>query len=284
MGSSTHFCLGFALTVTVNVFASDKGIDTYRVSVHHVKSEHFNADYGTIFEDYDAEPVTVEKWPRSGWREIEDGVGGGTTEGSFMLAWEADGSHKAFNSGVADGAYQFAWDSATEAVAASSIRDGYVQHDSSSTDINDLDIFQGANTTSIFAFEEINYHACGSQCFYSEKDPIFLLLATLPQERWPDDIIPTDFKCFYVPPGLGVNVAPFVWHSPPIAVPGYSSDSCDESSCSSNGNCADNQKVACTVMKTKQAKVHSKIYYDPVKEHGTLLEIVYDQKSLDLVR
>ena len=103
----------------------------------------------------------------------------------------------------------------------------------------------------IFLFEEINYHACGSQLFYSNDNPVILLLAKSIDNRNNDDILPEDFETFLIPAGLGVNIDAFVWHAPPI-LPNYDKKN---------------------VVKTKQSKVHSKIYYNPLTEHNTLLYI-----------
>lgn len=58
---------------------------------------------------------------------------------------------------------------------------------------------------------EINYHACGSQLFYSDAGAMLLLLALPPRDRAPDAVLPEDFEAFVVPPGCGVNVDAMVW-------------------------------------------------------------------------
>ena len=67
--------------------------------------------------------------------------------------------------------------------------------------------------------------------------------------RFPDNVLPEDFHAFYLPAGTGLCVDAYTWHCPPIAV-GLSAN-----------------------MITKQAAVHSKIYYNPLKEHNVVLEI-----------
>ena len=72
--------------------------------------------FGHLFKDYSKEPCALTKWPQPAWRPVEDGVGGGTTEGTFSLKWK-NGAHFASNSGVANGDYCFAF-SSLEAAAA----------------------------------------------------------------------------------------------------------------------------------------------------------------------
>lgn len=197
--------------------------------------------YGTVFRNFDKTPCNVVQWPKvkGGYREVEDGLSGGdnVTEGEFILKWTNYGDHIAINSGVKDGHYCFAWNSKQGAVVSST---------STLLNYSTSDL----NVRHAYCYEEINYHSCGSQLFQCLDYPVSLLLAKV-EGRHVDDIQPSDFRVFILPSGVGVNIDPLVWHSPPIAVPNH-------------------PKVN---MKTKQAKVHSKIYYDPLQEHNTLLRI-----------
>lgn len=180
------------------------------------------APYGNLFYDLATEKIRLEKWPKHirGWRNIEDGIGGGETSGEFELEWK-DGKHYASNSGVSNGDYCF----------ANLTDDGKIQ-----------------------ITNEINYHACGSQLFFSPHFPLILLVAKIDEEdRYPDDIRPNDFVAFLVPPMVGIHLNSYVYHCPPILHPS-------------------NKKA--TVW-TKQARVHSKIYYNPLEEDKTIFEI-YD--------
>lgn len=241
--------------------------------IHNVPVRTVNEDnikpYGSLFDDFEAEQIAITPWPQPGWRQVEDGVSGGTTQGDFVLEWRG-GAHYAVNTGVKEGAYCFAWADPNSAIAASKEHgkayEAYLAG-SATRGQNDL-AKETKNGTSedlgidgLFMFYEINYHACGGQLFYSADAPIVLLVASLPKDRFPDDIAPTDFEAFYCPPGVGVNVAPFVWHAPPVASfwPGEQYK-----------GVAGIERV---VMRTKQAAVHSKIYYDPLREHNTLLKV-----------
>jgi hypothetical protein len=248
-----------ARAIHLNSFSkiSTREITTQKVSITHIKNVPNFAGYGTIYVDHVAEQVRLEKWPKPAWREVEDGISGGTTEGTFTLEWTSIGAHKACNSGVKDGDYLFAWSSAEKAIKPQT-----------SVDYND---YTNATTRSIFCREEINYHACGSQLFFCSDTPFLLLLAKLPDDRFPDDITPRDFKAFYVPESTGVNVNSYIWHAPPISLPPWF--------LRTKGTKIPTK----TNMLTKQSKVHSKIYYDPYKEHNTVLEICWtDEEALQL--
>ena len=197
------------------------------------------AKYGNTFTNFDNEKCRINQWPQPGWRKVVDGLSGGdnTTTGEFTLEWK-DNRHYATNSAVADGDYCFTWNNLDVA-----LKDSLYKRTLPET-----------NTTfnnNLFLFEEINYHACGSQLFYSNDNPIILLLAKPSENRNNDDILPEDFETFLIPAGLGVHIDAYVWHSPPI-LPNYDKT---------------------IVVKTKQSKINSKIYYNPLTEHNTLLYI-----------
>ncbi|GAB5360680.1 hypothetical protein AAMO2058_000648200 [Amorphochlora amoebiformis] len=215
-------------------FCSASQVKILDVRVQKVTAENIEP-YGTLFEDFDGEAVRLEQWPQPGRRPVIDGVSGGVTEGDFSLEWN-NGTHIAENTAVQDGVYSFAWDGGDEALQAA----GW-----------GISSPCKSSCPSAYMFTEINYHACGSQLFYSKHEPFVLMVAKPSEDRFPDEVFPEDFLAFYCPEGSGVNVNAFVWHSPPVS-PLF------------------NRKI---VMKTKQAAVHSKIYYDPLKEHSTLLRV-----------
>lgn len=207
--------------------------------------------YGRVFRSFDATDCRLVPWPAASWRPVVDGLSGGVTEGKFELQWTADGRHFATNTGVTDGDYCFAWDDPETAVEASG--DSTDAFDLATRTFAPQSIATPGQITQAHLFYEINYHACGSQLFQSLDAPVLLVLAASSTDD-PDRVNPADFRCFVVPPGIGVDVDAMVWHAPPIAHPEHPQ----------------------TTMRTKQARVHSKIYYDPLKEHGTLLRLDFE--------
>ena len=85
-----------------------------------------------------------------------------------------------------------------------------------------------------------------------------ILLASLSPSRCPDDVRPEDFIGLYLPAGMGLSVSANVWHAPPILA---------TKSRTSRG------EWPLAVFRTRQAAVHSKIYYDPVAENGCVLQV-----------
>ena len=187
--------------------------------------------FGHLFTNWKKEPCKLTPWPQPDWRPVEDGVSGGTTEGSFSLSWK-NGAHYATNSGVANGDYCFAYTTLNAALTGKA--------EKSKT---------GSPPSSCFCCTEINYHACGAQLFYCDNADVVVVVAKPPPARAPDNILPEDFRAIYLPKGVGMCADANVWHCPPIAV---------------------GPKA---VMVTKQAAVHSKIYYYPLKEHSAVLKI-----------
>lgn len=211
------------------------------------------ARYGKLFRNFDTADIDVKRWPQIGWRPVEDGLSGGdnVTSGSFHLEWR-DGEHIAQNTGVQDGSYCFAW--STEDAAMRASEEELSAHELA-MEIAEKDSRNShGESMHAYCFTEINYHSCGGQTFFTDDAPVGLLLALPPENRFPDNILPTDFEAFELPPGIGINIDACVWHAPPIVHPRYKK----------------------TTMQTKQAKVHSKIYYDPLNEHGTLLKISFE--------
>lgn len=184
--------------------------------------------YGNLFTNFAKEEVRLEKWAKhpNGYREVHDGISGGITQGKFNVEWRESMLYS-YNDAVS-GDYCFA-------------SQGY----------------QNVKVTN-----EINYHSCGSQMFYSKYSDIYLLVAVIPDDsnRFPDSVEPSDFRCFRVPRGTGAHINSYVWHCPPIIFPNITS----------------------TQIFTKQAKVHSKIYYDPIKEHNTIFVIATGPITADI--
>ena len=184
--------------------------------------------YGNTFTDFKTEECRITQWKTDGWRPVEDGISGGTTEGSFTLFWK-NGTHYATNSGVKDGHYQTAYYSLKEAIA--NCKGGNL--------FGDID---GEIGEYAYCGNEINYHDDGSQLFISTDYPMMLMVAKAKDKL--DDIKAEDFEMFLVPAKLGVNIDAGIWHCSPFA---YNT----------------NKQVN---MYTRQGKVHSKVYYYPIEE------------------
>lgn len=237
-----------------------RSLQTYCVPLHKIDcrspiSIQKVSRYGNLFCDFATENIDVKRWPQIGWRPVEDGLSGGdnVTSGSFHLEWR-NGEHIAQNTGVQDGSYCFAWSNQDAAARAA-------EEDMSAHELsmkipyeNEMSIAPNKESMHAYCFTEINYHSCGGQTFFTNDAPVGMLLALPPENRFPDNILPTDFEAFELPPGVGINIDACVWHAPPIVHPRFKK----------------------TTMQTKQAKVHSKIYYDPLKEHDTLLRINFE--------
>ena len=217
---------------------------------------------GTTFiaSEFDNQDCPITRWPQPDWRPVEDGVGGGITEGTFQCFWDEDGSHLASNSGVADGDYKFAFASLEKAIQNERSCDRHFGSIANQSEI----LAPVTSPDRCFCCTEINYHACGSQLFaatslsLSSKQEgateieegvadFICLVALPPPDRAPDNVLPSDFIALFVPRGTGLSVNARVWHAPPVIC---------------------GQKSA--VIRTKQARVHSKIYYHPLQEHATV--------------
>ena len=207
------------------------------------------SEYGNIFTDFDQEECQITKWKTGGWRRVEDGVSGGTTIGSFTLCWK-DGEHFAINSGVKDGHYQSGSLSLKDALK----RLGEQEQQEQDQYQQDQQDQQDQVQQWAYCGNEINYHDDGSQLFISLDHPIILLVGKSQDPKNNDDIKPEDFRVFLVPGGMGVNINAGIWHSAPFAF--Y----------------LDKQ----VNMLTKQGKVHSKIYYYPLKEDQSIFRFKVD--------
>jgi hypothetical protein len=227
-------------------------VNLSKVKVILANDENFAA-YGNLFRDVDEEVIRLEQWPKhpKGWRNIEDGLGGGVTKGEFTMIWK-DNLFYSSNSGVLDGDYCFAIGGTSD---ASVFEDHGLRL--SSADIGDMQ-------NKIIVWTEINYHACGSQYFYCEDQYMLAIIAVIDDEtRWPDSVRPEDFICYIIPPKVGAHINAFVWHCPPIAIP-------NPLSCESFVN---NDAKMRSLCKTAQGKVHSKIYFNVVDECKSVLAV-----------
>ena len=138
-----------------------------------------------------------------------------TLEGIFSLFWE-QGFHYATNTGVNEGNYCFALSNINNDLNNEILIEKYPNYQFPMKELSN----------NIGLFCEINYHACGSQLFYSKNDYMLLVVAVIDDEqRWPDQIYPSDFQCFIVQPNLGIHINSYVWHAPPINLIGNNNQS-----------------------------------------------------------
>jgi hypothetical protein len=185
----------------------------------------------------------LERWPQhpKGFRTVEDGISGGVTTGEFDEFWR-NGLLYASNSAVLNGDYCFAMN-------------GHQINEEQLEELK-LELLESETLKDhLHIFTEINYHSCGSQYFFAENDYLLLVVAYLDptDDRFPDDVTPSDFVGFIVPPRVGAHINSYIWHCPPILLNNFSE---------TKGR-----------IFTGQARVHSKIYYEPVKEHGGVLSV-----------
>uniref|UniRef100_A0A0G4I2M6 Uncharacterized protein n=1 Tax=Chromera velia CCMP2878 TaxID=1169474 RepID=A0A0G4I2M6_9ALVE len=223
--------------------------------------------YGNLFSDFESEPCRLTKWPQKFWRPVEDGVSGGVAEGAFTAEWTRDGVLEAANSAITtcshDGGrdvYTYGWLRGRDAASAATLP------------------LEAAlpSPPCAFIWTEINYHACGSQSFFCADQHLVLLVAKVGEDpatlghggsavrRCLVDVRPGDFVAFRVPPGVGIHIDADVWHAPPVPLPHLLAPDGE-----GTGLCTPSKALVLT----KQAKVHTKIYYDPAREHGTLLAV-----------
>jgi hypothetical protein len=202
-------------------------------------------NYGNLFTDFSKEIPRINRWPKHprGFREVHDGVSGGYTEGSFSVEWVTETTGQAKLHVVND-----------------SVADGdYCFAETEGP--------EDAEGSLVKVYRELNHHCDGSQMFFCETHEIYLLLCENNHQDpgFPDHVDPTKFVCFKIPKGIGAHINSYIWHCPPMISPKVQET-----------------KFYGTKVQvfTKQGRVHSKIYYDPVEEHRIVfgIKILY-QKS-----
>ena len=133
--------------------------------------------FGNFVDDFENEKIELIRWPYTGEREINCGIGGGITEGLFKVHWNKDLC-------IAE----------NEAVKGS-----YVPG---------IKIGQSIYT------HEANYHPDSAQLFFPiDKKPFILFLS----KNKTDQITPSDFIAFVFDGSRGFKVDPCVWHQPPFS-------------------------------------------------------------------
>ena len=150
--------------------------------------------YGYLVDNFDKCEIEIVKWPKQGWREIDEGTGneGGTTEGPFEAWWDK-GILYGKNSAVKhkseydkDGKYLL----------------GYSYDPDNS---NNCLIKEGPERIYIW---HVNYHPDGGQLFFPDDNKPFISPLALPG----DGIKPNNFKAFYFNGSQGLYIHPNIWH------------------------------------------------------------------------
>ena len=150
--------------------------------------------YGYLVDDFDKCEIEIVKWPKQGWREIDEGTGneGGTTEGPFE-AWWKKGILYGKNFAVKhnseydkDGEYLLGYN--------------YDPGDPGNKPIKE-------DPEKIYIWH-VNYHPDGGQLFFPDNNKPFISPLALPG----DDVSPNSFKAFYFDGSHGLYIHPNVWH------------------------------------------------------------------------
>ena len=150
--------------------------------------------YGYLVDDFDKCEIEIIKWPKQGWREIDEGTGneGGTTEGPFEAWWDEDilyGRNNAVGHKSEydkDGKYLLGY--------------GYDPSNSSKN-------FTKEDPKKIYIWH-VNYHPDGGQLFFPNDNKPFISPLALPG----DGIKPNNFKAFYFNGSQGLYIHPNIWH------------------------------------------------------------------------
>ena len=150
--------------------------------------------YGYLVDDFDKCEIEIIKWPKQGWREVDEGTGneGGTTEGPFEAWWDEDilyGRNNAVG-------HKSEYDKDGEYLL------GY-SYDPSNSSKN----FTKEDPKKIYIWH-VNYHPDGGQLFFPNDNKPFISPLALPG----DDIKPNNFKAFYFNGSQGLYIYPNIWH------------------------------------------------------------------------
>jgi len=177
--------------------------------------------YGSLVASPRDFPIEIVQWPAQGRRPIDarSGDQGGVAEGEFALAWRGDTLY-GHNGAVGD-SYLFGWSVWPETARPCGPT-------------------QARREVLIW---RANYHPDGGQLVFPLGGESFLVSLAQPG----DDVRPEDFVTFRVGDGLGVYIAPGVWHGPFIPL-------------------ADEARFL-----DRQGRVHARVSVDFVKEFGLYL-------------
>ena len=141
--------------------------------------------YGRLVTEARDNAVEIVRWPKQGWRPVDDDSGneGGTVEGEFVSEWRGDilfGRNTAVG-----GEYVLAY-----AVAPADARTDH------------------ARRPERMLLWHANYHPDGGQFFFPLDRKPFLVPLALPG----DDVKPSDFIAFYCDGDCGLYIHPNIWH------------------------------------------------------------------------
>ena len=150
--------------------------------------------YGYLVDNFDKCVIEIVKWPKQGWREIDEGTGneGGTTEGTFEAWW---------NQGILYGK-----NNAVEHKSEYD-KDGKYFLGYSYDPSNSSKKFTKEDPEKIYIWH-VNYHPDGGQLFFPDDNKPFISPLALPG----DDIKPNNFKAFYFNGSQGLYIHPNIWH------------------------------------------------------------------------
>jgi len=149
--------------------------------------------YGFLVDDPASCRVEIVRWPAQGSRPVDPDTGdeGGTTEGTFISAWQGDilfGRNDAVG-----GHYILAYGEAPERADPGHARD-----------------------PRRILLWHANYHPDGGQLFFPLDGKPFLVPLALPG----DDIEPAAFVCFRFDGNRGLYIHPNIWHEGVFATRG----------------------------------------------------------------
>ena len=150
--------------------------------------------YGYLVDDFDKCEIEIIKWPKQGWREIDEGTGneGGTTEGPFEAWWDEDILYGRNNAVGHKSEYD---------------KDGKYLLGYSYDPSNSSKNFTKEDPKKIYIWH-VNYHPDGGQLFFPNDNKPFISPLALPG----DDIKPNSFKAFYFNGSQGLYIHPNIWH------------------------------------------------------------------------
>lgn len=176
--------------------------------------------YGSLVEDPREFPIEIVRWPAQGWRSIDENSGdqGGIAEGTFEFWWES-GTLFARNNAVGD-SYLFGWSGWPEESTQDGMRERAL-------------------------IWRANYHPDGGQLVYPLHGESFVVPLALPG----DDVAPDRFVSFWCDGTCGLYIHPNVWHGAFVPLDDHAE------------------------FLDRQGRVHARVSVDFAKEFGCYLAV-----------